>query len=354
MNRRDVLRTVGLGLSASLAASPAGLFGMARPGGKRLGVCIYALGVRSRVERSRGNRDFADPVALVEYCHGLGAGGVQTPLGVRDDDYTGRLRSTAERYGMFVEGIAGLPGDDTAAERFDAELRTAKRAGAAVVRVVMLPGRRYEQFHSADAYRQAVRKGIRSLERAEPIAARHGVRLALENHKGQRLPERLELLRRFSSEHLGACVDVGNSFALLEDPLEVVKAYAPWAAAVHLKDQAVREYQDGFLFADAPLGDGFLDLPAMVAALEEANPAVQFCLETITRDPLKVPCLAESYWVTFADVPGSDLARTLRTVRAHAAEQLVEVGSLSPEEQGELESRNVSRSFAYAREHLEL
>ena len=252
------------------------------------------------------------------------------PLGTGDDD-ADRLRAAAEGYGMFVEGIAGLPADKAAAERFDAEIRTARRAGAGVVRVVMLPGRRYEQFKSAEEYRQAVQQGLKSLELAEPIAARHGVRLALENHKGQRVPERLEVLKRMSSEHLGACVDVGNSFALLEDPLETVRAYAPWAAAVHLKDQAVREYDDGFLFADAALGDGFLDLQAMVAILEEANPAVQFSLETITRDPLKVPCLTEAYWATFGDVPGSDLARTLRTVRAHAAGQLAEVSGLSPD-----------------------
>jgi sugar phosphate isomerase/epimerase len=349
-----MLRAVGLGLSASLATAPARLFGMPAAGGKRLGVCVYALGIRSRAERARGNKDFADPIALLEHCHTLGAGGIQTPLGVGDDDYPDRLRSAAERYGMFVEGIAGLPGSEAAAERFDVEVRTAKRAGANVIRVVMLPGRRYEEFKSADAYRQSVQRGLKSLELAEPVAARHGVRLALENHKGQRVPERLKVLNRFSSEHLGACVDVGNSFALLEDPLEAVRAYAPWAAAVHLKDQAVREYEEGFLFADAALGDGFLDLPAMVAILKEANPAVQFSLETITRDPLKVPCLAEPYWATFGDVPGSDLARTLRIVRAKSVEQLVEVSRLSPEEQVELESRNVSRSLAYAREHLGL
>ena len=36
----------------------------------------------------------------------------------------------------------------------------------------------------------------------------------------------------------------------------------------------------------------------------------------ITRDPLPIPCLTEKYWAAMGDVPGRDLARTLRMVRA--------------------------------------
>jgi len=170
---------------------------------------------------------------------------------------------------------------------------------------------------------------------AEPVAARHRVRLAVENHKDQRVPERIELLRRLGSPWIRACVDVGNSFALLEDPLAVVEAYAPWAVSVHLKDQAVQECQDGFLFGDAPLGKGFLDLKRMVQILRQAKPDVRFSLEVITRDPLPVPCLTEKYWTTLPDVPGSDLARTLRVVRVHAQARLPAVSGLSPADRAE-------------------
>ena len=51
---------------------------------------------------------------------------------------------------------------------------------------------------------------------------------------------------------MGVNVDTGNSFALLEDPLEMVKAYAPWAFATHIKDMALAEYEDGFLVVTLP------------------------------------------------------------------------------------------------------
>jgi len=256
---------------------------------------------------------------------------------------------------MFIEGIASLPHDQAGVERFDAEVRTAKAAGADVIRTVIIPGRRYERFDSAEEFQQFVKRGVRSLELAEPVVAKHGIRLAVENHKDQRIPERLEVLKRISSEYVGACVDTGNSFSLLEDPIEVVEALAPWAFSVHLKDQAVQEYEDGFLFADIPLGDGFLNLAKMVEILRKAKPAVQFTLEMITRDPLRVPCLTEKYWTTFADLPGRDLARTLRTVRESAFEDsLPRVSHLPLDQQTEKEHENVKRCLTYAREQLNL
>jgi hypothetical protein len=103
------------------------------------------------------------------------------------------------------------------------------------------------------------------------------------------------------------------------------------------------------------LGEGFLDLPKMVAILREANPAVQFSLEMITRDPLRVPCQTDAYWATFADVPKSDLARTLRTVRASASDgPLPRVSHLPLDEQVAREEENVKKCLAYARDHLNL
>jgi hypothetical protein len=92
----------------------------------------------------------------------------------------------------------------------------------------------------------------------------------------------------------------------------------------------------------------------MVQVLRLAKPEVRFSLEVITRDPLTVPCLTEKYWATLSDVPGTDLARTLRMVRAHKAESLPGVSSLSAAKRAEAEERNIRQSLAYARTELGL
>jgi sugar phosphate isomerase/epimerase len=255
---------------------------------------------------------------------------------------------------MYIEGIIAPPHKDSDVARFTAELETAARAGAKATRTVIIPGRRYEFFDSLEEFREFDARGRRALERAAPIAEKLGVPLAVENHKDHRIEERVALLKHIDSQYVGACVDTGNNLALLEDPVELAKALAPWAKSVHLKDQAVQEFEAGFLLGDVPLGQGCIDLKTIVATIRTQCPKVEFSLELITRDALKVPCLAGKYWATFPDVPARDLANTLAMVRRHSADKLQDVSALSPEEQVALEMDNVTSSLKYAREELEI
>lgn len=253
---------------------------------------------------------------------------------------------------MFVEASLRLPRNQADLERFEAEVVTAKQAGASVVRTVIPSqgsGRRYEAYDSAEAFQEARRRGRRALEWAQPVMARQRLRLAVENHKDERLVERLETLKSLGSEYIGACVDVGNDLSFLEDPMEVVEAYAPWAFSVHLKDMAVEEYADGFLLAEVPLGQGLLDVAALVRVLRRHQPHVRFSLEMITRDPLKVPCLTDRYWAAMGDVPARYLARTLRMVRTQARpEPLPRVSHLPLARQLEREDANVRQCLTDA------
>lgn len=323
------------------------------PRGTRVGVCIYSYHLRGRSDQS-----FFEPMNVLEYCHGIGAGGIQAALGTREREYTDALRSRAEEYGMFVEGIARLPVDDGDVERFEAELATARDAGAEVIRTVVNPsgGRRYEEFDTCAGFEEAWKTGRERLERGARVAERQGVRLAVENHKDERVGGMLEALRSLGSESVGMCVDMGNSVSLLEDPTEVIEAYAPYAFSVHLKDVAVRECEDGFLMAQVPLGEGVVDLPRAVKAITTHHPETRFSLEIMTRDPLRIPCLTEDYLAALCGgVTAEDLARSLRMVRERGRRApLPQISSLEASEQLRLEDENVRKSLAYAGEHLGL
>ena len=321
-----------------------------------LGICLHGLPVHMEASRRRGQpANLSDPLAMLEFCHTLGAGGIQTAIGIRQQQYCQQLRNRAEQLGMWTEGIVELPPDQSALERFEAQLRAAAETGAAVVRCVLLPGRRYEQFRSAEQFRQALQRAEKSLQLAEPVARKHRVRLAVENHKDLRSQELLAILQRLGSQQVGVCVDTGNSIALLEDPLETVEALAPLAAAVHLKDMDVREHPAGFLLAEVPLGEGILDMPRIVAVLRRANPQLRFSLEIITRDPLVVPCLGEQYMATLGDVPARDLARTLRLVRSRADGQpLPRISHLTLDEQLAAEKQNIGKCIQFASVRLKL
>ena len=137
--------------------------------------------------------------------------------------------------------------------------------------------------------------------------------------------------------------------------MDVVERWAPFAVCTHIKDMAVREYPDGFLLSEVLLGDGFLDMKRIIDTIVKARPHTRLTLEMITRDPLKVPCLTDKYWVTFPSRSGSYLARTLTLVRSHKPSQpLPEVAGLARESVIRLEEENVRPCLEYARHQLGL
>lgn len=355
MNRREVLYSIAGGLAAAAVGDWGTVYGAGQGKRKRLGIAQFSYNIRLRAERTgRVKGRLAEPMDFLDHCHRIGAGGIQMDFGVQNRMYTRKFREKAQSYDMFIEGSAGLPRTASEVERFDATMRTAREVGASVVRIA-IGGRRYEQFDSAEQFKAFAERTAKSLQLAEPVAARHRMRLAIENHKDWRIEQMLGMLKHLDSEYVGVCVDTGNSFALLEDPMAVIEAYAPYGFAAHLKDMGVAEYEDGFLLADVTLGQGILDLPRMVRILRKARPEIQFSLEMATRDPLKVPCLTEKYWATFEDVPASDLARTLRYVRANASpEMLPKVNHLPLDELVKLEEANIKKCLAYAKKYMDL
>src|SRR2546422_695252 len=216
MTRREMLSLLA-GAAPLLGAVPS-LFGAEGTPPKRLGVCTYSYNLHWRAAREGNPKArFKDPLEFLEYCHQLGAGGVQVAIGSRDASYTGRLRERAQGWAMYLEGELSLPREQSDVARFDAEVRAAKESGAEIVRTAMLGGRRYEAFDSAEAFHQFAEWSLKSLTLAEPVVRKHRIKLAIENHKDRRTTELLDLLKQISSEYVGVCVDTGNNLALLEN-----------------------------------------------------------------------------------------------------------------------------------------
>jgi len=351
--RRQVL----LGCSAAIPAISSLQTALAAdPERQRMGVVIHSYGLRRAADQAAKDKPrFDDPLVFLDYCRMLGAGGVQVAIGARDEAYAAKVRRQLDDHKMYLEGSIRLPRDKDDVARFSTELRSAKDCGAMMLRTTLMDGRRYEVFDSGAAFRRFQEQSWQALLLARPVVEKHDVKLAVENHKDLRAGELVDVLKRLDSRHVGACVDTGNNIALLEDPLEVVESLAPYALTSHIKDMGVEECADGFLLAEVPFGTGFLDLPKIIATLRRARPDIHFNLEMITRDPLRVPCLAKKYWVTFADLPARDLASTLALVRANAAKKpLPRVGDLSAEEKVKREDDNVRQCLRHAREKLGL
>lgn len=355
MNRRSAMITIAN--SATVVLSPSLLLAGRHVASTRTGLGLVVYCCRQRRDHllaSNADFDLFEASNFLKHCAELGAGGAQVSLGVLDAVPATKLRAYCDANDLYLEAIVRAPTESKQLERFESEVITAARSGAKAIRTTIIPGRRYEFFKSMQQFEEYDARARRALELAAPIVEKHQIPLAVENHKDHRDAQRIALLEHISSEYVGACLDTGNSFALLEDPIETVRDLAPWAHSVHLKDQALQRYDDGFLLADIPLGQGSLDLQEMVKIIRAVKPDARFSLELITRDPLEVPVFAESYWPTLQQVPAVDLARTMRIVRDGEISELQYPSQMSAAERLALEDQNVRASLDYARDTLEL
>jgi sugar phosphate isomerase/epimerase len=267
----------------------------------------YSLGVAATSYLSVW--ETLDTLEFLERCHGFGAAGIHAV--VRGEPAL--IRARAEKYEMYFEGMVPLPsGDDTG--EFEESLRRAKAAGATALRAACLGTRRYETFPTLEAWRAHVAVSQRSLAAAIPLLDRYKIPLGLENHKDWSADELVALMGQYSSEYFGVCLDFGNNISLLDDPMAAIKKLAPYTVTTHLKDIAVAPYEEGILLSEVILGHGLLDLRQAVEWIRRARPDTRMNLEMITREPLKIPMLSESYWATLPEKTALDLARTLRFV----------------------------------------
>ena len=250
--------------------------------------------------------------------------------------------------------MVSLPakGDTTA---FEKNIEDAKAAGAVCVRSAALSGRRYETFATLADWQRFVDVSHRAIEAAIPILEKHRMPLALENHKDWTADEMAALMKKYSSEYLGVCLDFGNNIALLDDPMTVVETLAPFVLSTHMKDMGVEWSNDGFLLSEMVLGRGFLDLPRMVSTIRKARPATRFSLEMITRDPLRFPASRKN--TGFPSPTGTacssrEPCNWYRNTKARLP--LPRVSTLSHAAQLTAEDENVKQSIAFVREKLEI
>ena len=349
VSRRELLGMAG---SAALwlgAPTPSQSFqGSDKP---RLGGAPTAFALRMRSGREGGK-----PFAIVEHCHSLGLGGVQANPPSTDAEAIKKFRERLEGYSMYLICDPRLPRQDSDVPAFDAQVKAYKEAGAVAFHAAMT-GRRYEEFDSFEPWRKMFEQSQKSVQLAEPVLRKYQMKLGIENHKGWRAPEQAAWLKRLGSEWVGVCLDFGNNISLCEDPMDTLKTLAPYTFYAHIKDMAVEEYEDGFLFSEVTMGEGFLDLKGMVQLLREKNPGIIFELEMITRDPLKAPVFTPKYWATFDDsispLPGRDLAKMLNIVRRnHPKSPLPRITGLSPEAQVKAEDDYNQKCIAWARQNL--
>lgn len=193
--------------------------------------------------------------------------------------------------------------------------RAIAAAGGGVLLLIDRPGpeRAATAGRPLDAPRLAAWDAmVDALRRCAAIGEDHGLRPAVHPHAGSYVEFEDEIERLLDETELHLCLDTGHAaYAGIQADRALI-AYAPRLAHVHLKDVRSEVVERGLGFWDAlaagvfcPLGEGSVDLPAVLRALDEIGYAGY---ATIEQD--RVPGSGS---------PLDDLAASVRVLSAAGA-----------------------------------
>lgn len=150
-----------------------------------------------------------------------------------------------------------------------------------------------EDRFEADASWQAQLDGVADmLTRCAPVLRECSSKLLLKTHEEIATSEIVALVERVGSDVLGVAFDPVNVLCRLEDPVAAARRVAPYAAQLYVDDAVMRFQENGIRRFLAPLGEGFIDWPAIRSILPDRTVwiemhAGQFAMPVFDEDWLK-------------------------------------------------------------------
>jgi sugar phosphate isomerase/epimerase len=167
-------------------------------------------------------------------------------------------------------------------------ITTARHLGADVVKVGMDIRRprpfAASRFHPKVMAELELVAGL--LMEAAPLAADHGIRLAVENHCDSFSEEIIWLLDRVDDPVVGACIDTVNGLHVTEDPMAAIERLAPRAFTNHFRDDRIEFQRWGFKLVGAAVGEGDIDMRRAYELFRDHSPMERINIETEMETPL--------------------------------------------------------------------
>lgn len=188
---------------------------------------------------------------ILQICDNLSLNGIPP-------DQLDALRELARRKNVALEvGTRGFDQDE-----LFAYINIAERLGSKILRFVPWSGAETLSRLSIEALADFLKPLLHACEL-------HQVTIALENHSEITDEDLVRLVDAIHSPFLGICLDTANSTGLLQKPLQTVELLAPHTVSLHLKDFVVtKKAGKGYAISGVPLGQGWLDIPAIFDTLK--------------------------------------------------------------------------------------
>jgi sugar phosphate isomerase/epimerase len=210
------------------------------------------------------------------------------PIGHLTESELLELKALADSHSISLEvGTRGIKSENIA--NF---LRIAQILGSPILRVVI----------DSKDHEPSIAEIVELLKPFATQFKEARIKLAIENHDRLTCAEFNEIIDRVGSDWVGICLDTVNSLGAVEAPNTVIPALAPRAINVHMKDfEIVRTNgQMGFTVQGTALGQGRLDVPAVIAAVGGSARSITSVIELWTprQESYEATIALEDKWAT--------------------------------------------------------
>lgn len=280
------------------------------------------------------------------------------------------VRARSEQLNIRIDGGVGCAcelsknwkaKDGSPVQVLERGIDIASQVGAKVVRCYM--GTDADRY-GGKPLEQLMEALVRNLKAVRAKAVDSGVKIAIENHKDMQAWQAKQVIEEAGKDFVGSNLDLGNPTYVMENPLTTLETLGPYAATTHVRDTAVYEHPRGAAVQWTALGDGSIDLKAIMERYKTVCPDSSFHLEIITgRPPVVLPYLEQDFWKTYQGMPASVFAGFVSLVKAghpftgRMVIEDVEGQPPAPEFESALvyqQRYDLERSFRYAQQVLGL
>jgi sugar phosphate isomerase/epimerase len=265
------------------------------------------------------------------------------------------VRSCARELGITLEvGMLSIASGATifnaAAGSAEAQLSQAidlaRALGSKVVRCVVGTFRDRAQPGGIQA---RVAEALAAVETVRTRALDAGVRMAVENHAGDLQSRELKaLVEEAGPDLVGVCLDAGNAFWAMEDPLAALETLAPHVLTSHTRDTAVRPTPAGVEVAWTRMGEGNIGIEAYLDRFQALCPGNPVMLEVIVMPaPRLLPYRDPEFRAGYPHMTAEDFERFADRVE-HAPAATLPSGEVDPA----AELANVEASIGWTGRYL--
>ncbi len=155
------------------------------------------------------------------------------------------------------------------------------------------------------------------LARLGPLAAEHGITVAIENHQDFGSAELVDFAEE-AGDKVGITLDTGNAFPVAEAPLDFARTVAPRVRHVHLKDYRVQLTDQGYRLVRCAIGDGAVPFRELLDLLLADGRSLTAVLEPGALEARHIRLFTEDWWKGYAPKDARALARALQASRVNA------------------------------------